>query len=80
MIIEQGIGTTPGAKIDSDTESVRDSVSRYMNVTETVMELSIAHNTRDNIGKRLETRGVTRKSGIPTAAVSNTLSTCYRDR
>lgn len=51
-----------------------------MNVTETVMELSAAHNTGDNIGKRLETRGVTRKSGIPTAAVSNTLSTCYRDR
>lgn len=27
MIIEQGIGTRPGARIDSDTESVRDSVS-----------------------------------------------------
>lgn len=27
MIIERAIGTTPGAKIDSDTESVRDSVS-----------------------------------------------------
>lgn len=27
MIIEQGVGTTPGAKIDSDTKIVRDSVS-----------------------------------------------------